>query len=469
MKTLAALGLALILALAGNAQAIGPNLLANPGFETGDYSGWFTFGSGPNITMVGDADDIVRNGTWASKIFGEFAGCPFGSFTVGGYGQAFATPTPGTWYEFTGYSYVSSADTLQGTTPCDGARAVAKLVYFDAASSGNEIGAVEIPIGEPGSILDEWQRFSILAPVPAGALRVEALILFLQPVCEEGAVFVDDLELFEKTPATTPNLLANGDFSAVIADSIVNWATFGNALHEPTANLALSSPGVAKMFGTFTEGSPSVLTQSVASVTGGTTYELSAYVNNLCSDAIQGDAAQNFLLARVEFYNALGDTTSAEAVFYDASQLPGAWPQKTLETVAPGDAVSAAVFFLFIQPDPVEGGSLYIDDAVFRVAGPTNAPTPPRGFSLKQNLPNPFNPSTVIDFTIDREGPVQVDVFNAAGRKVATLLDRDMPAGQHSVRWNGLSSSGGAVASGVYHYVLRTGDGWTSRSMVLLK
>lgn len=468
MKTLAALGLALTLALTTTAHANAQNLLTNPGFETGDYSGWNAFGSGPNITQAGDLDDIVRTGTFSSKIFGEFTNCPFGSFTVGGYNQVF-TPTAGKWYEFSGFSYVSSENTLQGTTPCDGARALAKIVYFNAAVGGAELGAVEIPIGEPNSIVDQWNEFSIVAPVPAGAVRVEALILFLQPVCEEGAVFVDDLSFSAiDAPAAPANLLVNGTFNQDGSGNIANWTGFGNVFYEPVANLAFSPVGAAKMFGTFTENSPSVLTQSIASVTPGKTYEFSARVNNLCIDAIQGGNG-NFLLGRVEFYNASNDTTAAEGLFFDASELPGAWPKKSLQAVAPADAVSAAVFFLFIQPNVLEGGSVYIDNAVFAEAQATSAPSAPRSIQLAQNQPNPFNPSTMIAFSIDRAGVVELDVFDAAGRKVTSLLSREMTAGTHSVQWNGLSDDGAAVASGVYHYVLRTADEWTSRSMVLLK
>lgn len=468
MKTLAALGLALTLALTTTAHANAQNLLVNPGFETGDYSGWNAFGSGPNITQVGDSDNIVLTGNFASKIFGEFTNCPFGAFTVGGYAQSF-TPTAGKWYEFSGSSYVSSANPLDGTTPCDGARAIAKIVFFSAAVGGTEVGAVEIPIGEPNSVVDQWIEFSIKAPAPAAAQRVEALILFLQPVCEEGAVFVDDLNFSEQdAPSAPTNLLVNGTFNQDGNGNIANWTVFGNALYEPVASLAFTPVGAAKMFGTFTENSPSVLTQSIASVTPGVTYKFSARVNNLCTDAIQGGNG-NFLLARVEFYNASNDTTSAEALFYDASELPGAWPEKSLLVEAPADVVSAAVFFLFIQPNVAEGGSVYIDNAVFAEAEATSAPSARRGLDLAQNHPNPFNPSTSIAFTIDRPGAVNLDVFNAAGRKIATLISREMTAGTHTVQWNGLSDDGDAVASGVYHYVLRTADAWTSRSMVLLK
>ena len=89
------------------------NLLVNPGFEAGggSYSGWTTFGSGPQISTPA-TDNIHRTGIAAAKLYGEFTGCPSNpQFTVGGAFQAFTT-TAGLVYEFSGYSFVSSADAI---------------------------------------------------------------------------------------------------------------------------------------------------------------------------------------------------------------------------------------------------------------------------------------------------------------------------------------------------------------------
>lgn len=90
-----------LLALLATAAFVGPtsaqpNLLVNPGFETagGSYTGWFTFGSGVQMSTPA-TDNIFRSGTAASKTFGGFVGCPnTPAFNVGGYGQAL-TPTGG--------------------------------------------------------------------------------------------------------------------------------------------------------------------------------------------------------------------------------------------------------------------------------------------------------------------------------------------------------------------------------------
>jgi len=60
----------------------------------------------------------------------------------------------------------------------------------------------------------------------------------------------------------------------------------------------------------------------------------------------------------------------------------------------------------------------------------------PAAFTVAQNSPNPFNPTTTINFSLARSGDVAVDVFNVAGQKIDTLVDGFMDAGQHSVVWD---------------------------------
>jgi hypothetical protein len=88
---------------------------------------------------------------------------------------------------------------------------------------------------------------------------------------------------------------------------------------------------------------------------------------------------------------------------------------------------------------------------------------------LAQNSPNPFNPKTQIAFSLPDAADVALGIYDVAGRKVATLVDRHLPAGPYSVEWNGLSDNGERVASGVYFYRLAAGEKETSRKMVLLK
>jgi hypothetical protein len=101
---------------------------------------------------------------------------------------------------------------------------------------------------------------------------------------------------------------------------------------------------------------------------------------------------------------------------------------------------------------------------------PTDIPDGTIGkFGLAQNTPNPFNPKTQIAFSLPESADVTLSVYDVAGRRVATLVDRNLPAGPYAVEWNGCSDNGEKVASGVYFYRLTAGEKETSRKMVLLK
>ncbi len=99
----------------------------------------------------------------------------------------------------------------------------------------------------------------------------------------------------------------------------------------------------------------------------------------------------------------------------------------------------------------------------------TSVTTPVAMFSLDQNHPNPFNPTTTIAFSLQRADRVTLVVYSPTGTRVATLLDRQMTRGSHAVQWDGRNANGQRLASGVYFYRLATGTGALTRKMILLK
>lgn len=74
-------------------------------------------------------------------------------------------------------------------------------------------------------------------------------------------------------------------------------------------------------------------------------------------------------------------------------------------------------------------------------------------FTLR-NYPNPFNPSTVIEFTLPRAGKAEVRIYDVAGRVVRTLGGSNLPEGVHSLTWSGHDTNGSSVVSGSYYYRL---------------
>ncbi len=117
-----------------------------------------------------------------------------------------------------------------------------------------------------------------------------------------------------------------------------------------------------------------------------------------------------------------------------------------------------------------ESSGNFYDNIVLEIDTVSDVPnTLLPGSDLGQNYPNPFNPSTRIDFSLEKAGSVELSVYDVAGRKVANLHQGSLDAGNHHVTWNGQTDAGAPAPTGRYSYVLRTANGQTSRSMVLLK
>jgi hypothetical protein len=89
----------------------------------------------------------------------------------------------------------------------------------------------------------------------------------------------------------------------------------------------------------------------------------------------------------------------------------------------------------------------------------------PETFALGQNFPNPFNPSTVIEFALPRQSHVTLKIFNLTGQEIATLVDQKLPAGRHKANWD---ASG--LQAGIYFYQFKVEGGFSqTKKLTLLK
>lgn len=93
----------------------------------------------------------------------------------------------------------------------------------------------------------------------------------------------------------------------------------------------------------------------------------------------------------------------------------------------------------------------------------------PQDFALRQNAPNPFNPSTTIKFELPKATEVRLDVYNILGQRIRTLVDRYMPAGIYRVTFDGRGDDDQPLASGIYLYRLKAGEFADSKVMVMVK
>jgi len=88
---------------------------------------------------------------------------------------------------------------------------------------------------------------------------------------------------------------------------------------------------------------------------------------------------------------------------------------------------------------------------------------------LHGNFPNPFNPETVINFSLKENGQVNLNVYNLKGERIRTLVAGEIPAGDHSVIWSGDDDNGNKTSSGLYIYKLTAPDYTSVKKMILMK
>ena len=158
-------------------------------------------------------------------------------------------------------------------------------------------------------------------------------------------------------------------------------------------------------------------------------------------------------------YKAYAGETAAQKYGLDfidyASPYDGIYSGSVGTLNADGKTFAIAAGFYFTGHDSVKGvisSSVGVDEAA------------PAAFAVAQNSPNPFNPTTSISFTLAKAGKVTVDIYNAAGQKVDTVVNTTMNAGNHSATWNASKYS-----AGVYFYTVKSGDFSKTMKMTLLK
>ena len=146
---------------------------------------------------------------------------------------------------------------------------------------------------------------------------------------------------------------------------------------------------------------------------------------------------ENKLLFKIG--NSAGNTVlAAHVVDQDGDRLPG------IEFLLPGEIPTAVEESTASQPLP-------------------ESP------ALLENYPNPFNPITRIRFALPQSGPATLDIYNAAGQWICTLVEGDIASGYHEVMWDARNASGFNVASGTYFAVLKAGGLRKARPMTLVR
>jgi hypothetical protein len=141
----------------------------------------------------------------------------------------------------------------------------------------------------------------------------------------------------------------------------------------------------------------------------------------------------------------------------DLTFVAGHGTSLQLHTYSYTDNPSSGRYQYRLKQVDLDGTATLSESLVIDVAGPSR-------FTLNQNYPNPFNPSTQIAFSVTKDGPVSLRVYDVVGREVATLVNESRKAGKYTEHFEGSH-----LASGLYMYVLRSSEGQLTGRMTVLK
>jgi len=169
-------------------------------------------------------------------------------------------------------------------------------------------------------------------------------------------------------------------------------------------------------------------------------------------------------------WDARDDSGWLNAYNTSASGTSALYKQRSIlinDTFSPGETI--IVRFRLFADAIANGWGWAIDNVEITSTGVTAADDVPSQVALGGNYPNPFNPITTISFSLDRNGPVTLRVYDVRGQLVRTLVDDVRTSGAHSIDWNGRDERGRTAEAGVYLYRLEAGGKVLQDKMTLVK
>lgn len=242
-----------------------------------------------------------------------------------------------------------------------------------------------------------------------------------------GKLFVSGSEIAYDLDRTSGPSVAARDF----LHNYIKVQYAGDASNSYTINGVTGSflQGVGFSYGNTAQGSPY-------------TEDYPDYVEPFGGGSVVARYANN-LNAMTAFTGVFPSGTSSGAVVFLGI------PFETIHAKADRDAVMTGVLNYF-------GIVTSVPDRI--------ASTASLAFSLDQNFPNPFNPTTQFRFTVERQGPVTLKIYDVIGKEVATVVNNDLAPGRYAVQWNAAG-----VSSGIYFYRLTAQDFSMTKKLVLTK
>ena len=130
------------------------------------------------------------------------------------------------------------------------------------------------------------------------------------------------------------------------------------------------------------------------------------------------------------------------------------------------------IYYYWLESVALEGSSEFYGPLTVTIGDPTQEPVPPSVqivTKLYNAFPNPFNPNTLIRYSLKEAGKVTIDIYNMKGQKIKSYTQEHYSPGYYQVSWDGCDDNGRNVASGIYLYRLTTGNYTSVKKMVLAK
>ncbi|MCU7504597.1 MAG: T9SS type A sorting domain-containing protein [Ignavibacteria bacterium] len=180
---------------------------------------------------------------------------------------------------------------------------------------------------------------------------------------------------------------------------------------------------------------------------------------------------KDFHLLNIESLSAKNE---ASQVYKYTGNFSSSLPQGSMNGLPVGVEYLGENYRTFVLSYPLyyfkqEDAKNLINTVVERMNAPSYVegqknPSEIHSFALMQNYPNPFNPVTNISYLLAKRSFVTMKVFDILGREVTTLVNKEQPAGEHSVQFDASS-----LPSGIYIYSIKAGEFRESKKLVLLK
>jgi predicted CXXCH cytochrome family protein len=301
------------------------------------------------------------------------------------------------------------------------------------------------------------------------------------------------------TPVTNYMVLRQDSANSTLAAATINAASYRDMLNKVAdGSRVLLAGSVWTKVGEYkainlTKYSLVVPTLFDSTITGGqklTSFEVVGYtststvytsspmngysVDNLAPTAPQITAQSGASLVTLD----MSTPTDADFKYFAVyrSTTPGFTPSGTpLATTADVQYIDGAVtvgqmyYYKVTAYDFAGNESGTSNEVNIMVTSVGNGNGIPTVFALRQNHPNPFNPSTTIQYDLPQAAQVTINIYNSLGALVTRLVDQQQSAGSYSIQWDGKDQSGNNVASGIYFYKMEAGSFTAMKKMLFIK